>query len=401
MRESTEDTTTCRSRPLPKDRGESQSARCVRDNPMKLRILGYASIALLACAAITPALAGEDDPKSKSVAPKIAEASGKPTKKAIWSYPSYSQARTSVAAALEEMKLPEAMIQNAMRPWPESEIGPEPSLWLDALAQSLRTASPELNELVDRALAPRKSLTVPAFALIDEQPVPQFVKNHVRLLAGRWLAQHEYYDEALEMLEGLDPNALIDPAAFLFHSAAANHQLLRKEECLTAVAKLLENESSIPGRYRSLAQLMQADLQPLEADSLDETSRLMESIERRLGHGRAGKRVRDEEDAVVAKLDKLIEDLEKQREEQQKQQQSGGSSSAPPSKPMQDSQAAGGKGPGNVDPKKLSSLGAWGNIPPKQRQEALQQLGRDLPAHYREVVEEYFRKLASEEKAPK
>ena len=56
----------------------------------------------------------------------------------------------------------------------------------------------------------------------------------------------------------------------------------------------------------------------------------------------------------------------------------------------------GGKGPGNVDPKDIGSKSGWGNLPPKQRQEALQQISKDLPAHYREVIEEYFRRLARE-----
>ncbi len=401
MRESTEENSTDSALALPKDGGESKSARCVLGKFMKFRSLAFALAAMASCDAFLYAPLYADDSKSKTVDSKPVDSGAKSIKKSVWSYPSYVEARQMVAAALDEMKLPAAAIQNALRAWPESEIGPAPTQWLDALAETFHSASPALGELVDRARVARKTLSIPEFSSIEAEPLPVFVKNHVRLMAGRWLAQHGYYDEALEMMAGLEPNSLIDPATLLFHTATAHHQLLHKEECLTFVSKLLENESSIPGRYRSLAQLMQADFQPLEADSLDETSRLMESVERRLGHARAGKRVRDEEDAVVSKLDKLIEDLEKQREEQQKQQQSGGASTAPPSKPMQDSQAAGGKGPGNVDPKKTGSLGAWGNIPPKQRQEALQQLGRDLPAHYREVVEEYFRKLASEEKAPK
>jgi hypothetical protein len=63
---------------------------------------------------------------------------------------------------------------------------------------------------------------------------------------------------------------------------------------------------------------------------------------------------------------------------------------------MEDSQAASNSGPGNVDPKKLGSDSDWGNLPPKERGEALQQLAKDLPSHYREVIEEYFRKLARE-----
>jgi hypothetical protein len=61
---------------------------------------------------------------------------------------------------------------------------------------------------------------------------------------------------------------------------------------------------------------------------------------------------------------------------------------------MQDSNPGGGSGPGEVDPKKTGARAGWGNLPPKQRQEALQQIAKGLPAHYREVIEEYFRKLA-------
>jgi len=39
----------------------------------------------------------------------------------------------------------------------------------------------------------------------------------------------------------------------------------------------------------------------------------------------------------------------------------------------------------------------WGDLPPKQRDEALQQIGRDFPAHYRDIIEQYFRRLAAEE----
>jgi hypothetical protein len=36
-------------------------------------------------------------------------------------------------------------------------------------------------------------------------------------------------------------------------------------------------------------------------------------------------------------------------------------------------------------------------LPAKEREEAMQQIGKDFPSHYREVIEQYFRKLASEE----
>ena len=80
---------------------------------------------------------------------------------------------------------------------------------------------------------------------------------------------------------------------------------------------LLENESAIPRRYAAVASLMEADIKPLKTDSLDEIARLMEDIERRLKLARAGKRVRQQEDDVVAKLDKMIEKMEEQKKQQQ------------------------------------------------------------------------------------
>jgi acyl-CoA reductase-like NAD-dependent aldehyde dehydrogenase len=40
--------------------------------------------------------------------------------------------------------------------------------------------------------------------------------------------------------------------------------------------------------------------------------------------------------------------------------------------------------------------GNWGNLPAAERTEVIQQVGRELPAHYRELLEAYFRKLAQQ-----
>ena len=91
----------------------------------------------------------------------------------------------------------------------------------------------------------------------------------------------------------------------------------------------------------------------------------------------------------------MIEELEKQQQQQQ-QQSSGQSGGQQPSQPMQDSQAAQMRGAGEVDPKSLGKKDGWGNLPPKERQEVMQQIGRELPAHFRETIEEYFKRLAQD-----
>ena len=45
----------------------------------------------------------------------------------------------------------------------------------------------------------------------------------------------------------------------------------------------------------------------------------------------------------------------------------------------------------------IGNKSGWGDLPPKEREEAMQQIGRDFPSHYRDVIEQYFRRLAAEE----
>ncbi len=67
---------------------------------------------------------------------------------------------------------------------------------------------------------------------------------------------------------------------------------------------------------------------------------------------------------------------------------------------MQDSKIAELKAPMQVDRRDIGNKSGWGDLPPKEREQALQQIGREFPAHYRELVEQYFRELANEQTPP-
>ena len=220
----------------------------------------------------------------------------------------------------------------------------------------------------------------------------EFVRNHVRLFYGRWLSQNHFYDEALEQLKQVPVESVLDPASLLYYQGLMQHQLLQKDDCLATVKKLLENEDDIPRRYAVVGKLMIADIEPLEEDSLDEISRLMGDVGRRTGLNRTGSRVIDQEKQVIEKLDKLIENLEKQQQQQQSQSRSN--SSQAPTQPIQASQVAGGGASGEAKNKRQEDGGDWGDLPPAQRAAAMAEMSKDMPPHYRTVIEEYFRRLA-------
>jgi hypothetical protein len=231
---------------------------------------------------------------------------------------------------------------------------------------------------------------------LDQDDIAPIVKDNLRLLFGRSLAQKLYFDEAVRQLDGLKTDAVVDPASLLFYRAVGHHRLVQKKQGLEAIDKLLENRDEIPRRFAVLGRLMRADLSQVKEGSLDEISREMKDVERRLDFGRANKRVRDIEDDIIKKLDKLIEEEEKKQAAAAAAAAAAGGSQS--SRPAPDSMPLGGKGPGKVTKKRIGSSAGWGELPPKQREEAMQGIGRDFPPHYREKIEEYFRNIAKRNK---
>jgi hypothetical protein len=143
---------------------------------------------------------------------------------------------------------------------------------------------------------------------------------------------------------------------------------------------------------------MEEDLKHLKKDTPEHISRRMEDIERRLGFGRTGEKVQQVEKKVIASLDKLIERIEDQvKQQQQQQQQQSMPSKNAESQPAESSRILRGKGPGEVDKRDVGNSSGWGDLPPKERERALQQIHRQFPSHYREIIEQYFRKMAAEE----
>jgi hypothetical protein len=239
-------------------------------------------------------------------------------------------------------------------------------------------------------------------SLIANGAIPAWLKPDLQLAFCRSLIQNQWIDESWARLQTLQLDSLSDPSSWLFCAAVCQHFLLQKQPCLESLNKLLEREREIPTRYAITARLMLSDIEPLKEDSLDEVARMMNDVERRLALGRTGKQVRDQEQAIIEKLDKMIEQMEEQAQQRQQQQQQQQqqrqrqqqSQQQQQQQAAQDSQPGGGDGQGDVDDKDIGDQSGWGNLPPAARQEAIQNMTKDLPSHYREVIEAYFKRLS-------
>jgi hypothetical protein len=317
-------------------------------------------------------------------------------KQAKYHMPSVDAVKARVTAWLEQAGAPAELRKKTSELWSAEMADPNGTKLLQRLGETFSLADANAKSIVEQTAKPHDRQYLPNVGwLIDDKAANKldpFFRDNLRLIIGRWLCQERLYDETLRVLRDVKPENVVDPASLFFYQGVACHRLLVKKEGLEAIRGLLEDVADKPQRYTQVAGLMQQDLMALKDGSLDDISRRMEDVERRLGLHRAGKVVRQKEDEIVTMLDKLIKELE----DQQGQCPNGGPGPGGPQNPASSPTRGGIKGPGNVDPKNNKGTG-WGALNPKQREEALQQLGKDFPAHYRAAIEQYFRKIADEE----
>ena len=307
-----------------------------------------------------------------------------------WSIPAGDVVQGRLVAWLDSFPAPAEAREAARAAWADETAFPD---LLDRIVAACAAIDP-------RCAAVRNDLDADR-TWLDEPAVASFERDAVRLWLGREFVRRDRFDDGLAVLADLDLAAAVDPATLLFHRAACQHWLLEADAAVESLDRLLERAGEIPVRYERVARLLRADIAALEEESLDHIARRMRDVTRRLDQGRAGPRTRAVQDGVIESLDKLIAKLE----EQQQQCQSGagggaGAGRGGQGKPMDDSRIADGKGPGEVTRRDLGGTDGWGNLPPHRRDEALQQIGREFPAHYREAIEQYFKRLAAGADAP-
>lgn len=318
----------------------------------------------------------------------------------IYSAPSADEVRAQVLDWVATRGVSdEAVLEEIGRVWASDGGTPSAADLAERAVRTFALVEPEARKLVE-ACDLSSSLTIPPEpALLQTAATESFFHANLGSWYARCLAQRRMYDEALDVFASVDAKQVIDPAGYFFYRAVCEQGLLMKDEAIVSIERLLKNTVDVPVRYSTVATLMQHDLEALEEKSLDEISRRMRDSERRLDLGRGGQKVQKVQDRIVADLDELIKKME---------QQSGGGGGGGGSgaqgqgnqsdSPAEDSVIKGSTAPGEVDDKQFSKEGGWGSLPPKEQAKARNLINRNFPPHYRQAVENYFKKLANRPK---
>jgi hypothetical protein len=184
---------------------------------------------------------------------------------------------------------------------------------IDRVADTLVLGDPAAGTLLAEARDASKAAPTVVPGILKDAAKPAFYRANLALAYARALAQRRVYEEGLDALRQVKAEDVIDPAAYLFHKAVAEHALMLKPEAQSTVLRLLDEVSEAPERYRTVAALMYFDMQSWQEKDLGWISRKMDNIERRLDLSRGGPKTQKMQKEVVARLDEIIKMLENQQ----------------------------------------------------------------------------------------
>jgi uncharacterized membrane protein YgcG len=285
---------------------------------------------------------------------------------------------------------------------------------LDRIAELITTAIPEAEAAFAEARATDDLPPLNTPEILRDSRLDPFIRTNLAAAYSQLLARRRAYEESLQACQGLEPELLVDPAAFYFYKAVAEHALgVLKPEYrnagLNSITRLLDDVIDVPDRYRLVATLMYFDIQSWSKDpkDLSNIGRLMNNSGRRLDLARGGPQTQEIQKRIIFRLDEKIKELEKQQQGGGGGGGGGGSGgespsgggppgggTTQPSGPAGDSAIMGGSGEGKVDEKKLRHYAeVWGKLPAAERAKAIQEITRDLPPKFKPIIEEYFKSL--------
>ncbi|MCY2964529.1 MAG: hypothetical protein NT069_12995, partial [Planctomycetota bacterium] len=326
-----------------------------------------------------------------AAAPADAAAPAAPAPPVLIAPPSAETVRGKITAWLAQRGTTDAgLVEKIAQRWTLGDEPRTPEELFELAIATLSDVDADTKAFVDACGLTAPPLLPPEPKLLERVAEGPFYTANLGLVYAKYLVHRQMFDEALALLESLPATEVVDPAALLFSKAVCQHHLLQKAPGLATIEQLLKNTTGVPMRYATLASLMQYDLESLQDKSLDEVAKRMFDVERRLKLARTGEKVQKREEEVITTLDEIIKKIE----EQQGGGGGSGGNSNKSSAPAQDSVIKGSTAPGNVDPKKFKNTGEWGDLPPKERSKAKEDIARKFGAHYAEAVEKFNVKQA-------
>src|SRR5437868_10076208 len=121
----------------------------------------------------------------------VAAAQDELEKRATWSIPTTAEVKARLDDYLSSKKLDEAAKLKIEALWPDEAQSLDGGELLDRLTASLAVVEPKAAEVVTACRQNSLDVAVHKFAGLSDESLPPLVRDNLRLLVGRWLAQHD------------------------------------------------------------------------------------------------------------------------------------------------------------------------------------------------------------------
>jgi hypothetical protein len=185
---------------------------------------------------------------------------------------------------------------------------------LDRTLASLELGSPEAKAIMDQARNAANEAPKEVPALLKDEKADPYLRANLSVGFARGLTNGRVYEESLGALATVKPEQTVDPAAYYFYRAVAEHALMKKDDAMRSIVRLLDDVGAAPDRYTMLARIIFVEMATWKKDEKDLSNirRLMDNSERRLSQSRGGKTTQDIQKKIVFRLDELIKEKENQ-----------------------------------------------------------------------------------------
>lgn len=224
-----------------------------------------------------------------------------------------------------------------------------------------------------------------------------YVRAHARYHLGRVLLDGDDPDGAAQVFADFlqqDRNRTPLDAEVAFFYASSLADVPMPGHAAQAFTDYLRLFPTAPERFRAVALQRSAELQTQLDDPLHQLADAMKGVERDLKKSRTGDPTQERQRDIVEKLEKIIEEMERQ------EQQSGGNptGNSPTTSPASESAAPDGES-------RIGSLGKvpgvgdrWGNLKDRDRKEIEAEVTTGLPERDRDLLKRYFGRLGGSTK---
>ena len=185
---------------------------------------------------------------------------------------------------------------------------------LDRTLASLELGSDDAKKVMAAARNSAAEAPKEVPAVLKDEKADPYLRANLAVGFARGLTNGRVYEESLVALAGVKAEQTVDPAAYFFYRAVAEHALMKKDDAMRSIVRLLDDVGAAPDRYTMLARILFVEMATWTKDEKDlgNIRRLMDNSERRLSQARGGKTTQDIQKKIVFRLDELIKEKENQ-----------------------------------------------------------------------------------------